>query len=246
MTRPTISVITVTLNCARLLPGLVESLLKQDDKDFEWVVADGGSSDQTLDVIGRFPTGRTVIVSGPDFGIYHALNKAVAAAHGDYYLVLGADDRIHSNAISSFRRVASETQWDIIAATVETGTTVLRPMRGRRWLRGGNAFVAGHAVGTLIRRQLHAVCGYYSNRYVNGADMFFVLSAASKAQAKIGAADFVAGTFGADGVSTVDHLCSISDAFRIQIAFGENRVVQLLLYGFRLIRALFGPGVRAS
>jgi glycosyltransferase involved in cell wall biosynthesis len=238
MGSPSISVITVTLNCAQRLPRLLDSLLAQKDQDFEWVVVDGGSRDNTLEVVSRFPEARLRKASGPDFGIYDALNKAVALARGDYYVVAGADDELYPDAIGNFRRTAASTSSDIVAASVDWDASTLRPMRGRRWLRGGNAFVAGHAVGSLIRRRLHETCGMYSNRYVNTADMYFVLSA-HRAGARIGAADFVAGRFGTDGVSSTDQFCSLSDAFRIQLAFGENKPLQLALYIARLLRALW-------
>jgi len=237
--KPSISIITVTLNCAPLLARLIDSLLAQDDQDFHWVIVDGGSTDGTLTAAERFPKERVTLASGPDFGIYDALNKGVALTHTDYYLVLGADDRLYPNAISSFRKAAQELHCDLIAAAVESSTDVMRPMVGQRWLRGGNAFVASHAVGTLIRRELHARCGFYSNRYVNCADMHFVLSAVTKGNASIAAADFIAGQFGDTGISSADRLCSIADAFRIQVAFGENRALQFLLHIGRLAKVLF-------
>jgi glycosyltransferase involved in cell wall biosynthesis len=236
---PRISVITVTLNCAQHLQRLIATLLAQTDQDFDWIVIDGGSTDGTQDVATRFPSTRSTISSGPDFGIYDALNKGVALTQGDYYLVVGADDELHPQAIANYRKVAAETQWDIVAAQVECNGSVLQPMRGSRWLRGGNAFVASHAVGALIRRRLHDTCGLYSKRYVNAADMHFILSAVTKAQARVGAGEFIAGRFGADGISTTDHICSVSEAFRIQLAFGESKALQFALFTGRLMRALW-------
>ncbi len=236
--KPSISIITATLNCAHILPQLVLSLLAQDDQDFDWIVVDGGSVDATELVARKFPATRLTYLSGRDFGIYDAINKGVAATSAEYYLVLGADDQLKRDAICKFRAAAAGHDFDLIAASVETLAGVLRPMRGWQWLRGGNAFVASHAVGTLIRRSLHENLGYYSNRYVNAADMNFVLTAIAKGRAKIGRADFVAGLFSVKGVSSMDAVCSLSDAFRIQLAFGENKYVQLFLYLLRLMRTL--------
>jgi glycosyltransferase involved in cell wall biosynthesis len=237
MTGPKISVITVTLNCAEYLPRLVSSLLAQDDQDFDWIVVDGGSVDSTLEIVARFP--RTCLSSGPDFGIYDALNKGIRMAQCDYYLVVGADDELYPTAIANFRKSVGESHRDIVAASVDTNRATLHPMRGRKWLRGGNAFVASHAVGTLIRRQLHEEYGYYSNRYVNCADMHFILSVLTHQSAQFHVGSFTAGRFSDAGISTTDRITSISDAFRIQLAFGESKALQLGLYLVRLIRALF-------
>src|SRR6266702_6403917 len=238
MKSPSITDITVTLNCAGHLQELIDSLLTQTDQDFDWTVMDGGSTDDSVAVASRFPAHRTTIESRPDFGIYDALNKAVKRAQGDYYLVVGADDRLDPQAIANFRRLAAESCADIVAAKVATGTGVLRPMRGWTWLRGGNAFVASHSVGSLIRRDLHLSCGYYSNRYINAADMHFVLKAVRVCDARVVAGDFIAGMFSESGISSRDRVCSLSDAFRIQLAMGANVPLQLALYTFRLINAL--------
>jgi glycosyltransferase involved in cell wall biosynthesis len=241
--QPTIAVVTLTLNCAAVLPQLIDSLHAQSDQEFDWVVADGASQDNTLQVIANgFPQHRTQLSTGRDFGIYDALNKAIANLRADYYLVLGADDVLYPNAIADYRKVAQQTGGDIIAAAVDRGNRTLRPMSGRLWLRGGNAFVASHAVATLIRRDLHHTCGYYSNRYVNCADMHFILTAVKKCDARVVPANFVAGRFSDAGVSSADAICSISDAFRIQLAFGGNKGVQYVLYVGRLLRALFFAG----
>src|SRR5512140_2526898 len=188
MRQPTISVITATLNCAAQLPRLVASLLAQDDQDFDWVVVDGGSRDEALDIVARFA--RVRFSSGSAFGIYDALNKGVRMADSDDYVGVGADDELYPAAISSFRERVATEQRDIVAASVLIDNETRRPMRGWKWLRGGNAFVASHAVGMLIRRQLHEECGYYSNRYPNCADMHFVLSVVNRPNASIATAHF--------------------------------------------------------
>jgi glycosyltransferase involved in cell wall biosynthesis len=48
-----ISIITATFNSASVLPRLIDSLIEQTDQDFEWIVADGGSRDETLRIIEK-------------------------------------------------------------------------------------------------------------------------------------------------------------------------------------------------
>jgi glycosyltransferase len=235
---PSITVITATLNCGKHLPGLVRSLLSQIDQEFDWVVVDGGSHDDTLTIVQTFPAHRLTVSSEKDFGIYDALNRGITLARGDYYLVVGADDELYPEAVQNFRAVAAARRWDLVAANVEIGDAIARPMAGCRWLRGGNAFVASHSVGTLIRRELHRECGNYSPKYPNCADMHFLLTVIGRSPTAIGAAGFIAGRFGTRGTSSIDRLCSESDAFRIQIALGQNRWIQLPLYVLRLMRTL--------
>ena len=87
--KPAISVITVTFNAAALLPGLMDSLRTQTDRDFEWVVVDGASTDGTVALLNSSGDILSHWISEPDFGIYDAMNKALQMARGEYYLVMG-------------------------------------------------------------------------------------------------------------------------------------------------------------
>lgn len=89
---PRISVITSTYNAGKELPRLIESLSLQSFLDFEWVVADGNSTDNTLEVARSF-RGRLVCGSRKDSGIYDAWNNALEMAQGEWLIFLGADDR---------------------------------------------------------------------------------------------------------------------------------------------------------
>ena len=87
-----LSIITATLNSIEYLPKLIDSLRKQKDREFEWVVADGASTDGTLELLKSVTDLDILITSESDFGIYDALNRGIKVCSGDYYLVLGDDD----------------------------------------------------------------------------------------------------------------------------------------------------------
>lgn len=238
MTRATLTVITATKNCASQIGGLIASLRRQTDNDFTWIVADSNSSDETLDKVQCSGLKDVRVSSEPDFSIYDAINRSLRLCTSDYYIVLGADDILAPNAIADFRKAAGDGSAAMVVAAVDTFGAVRRPLAGKRWLRGGNAITASHSVGTLIRRDLHDRLGFYSNRYVNAADMHFVLKVADDPDLQIVAAPFVAGHFSNDGISSTDILSSLSDFFRLQIANGESVALQSALYGLRLMRAL--------
>jgi glycosyltransferase involved in cell wall biosynthesis len=90
----TFSIVTVTHNAAAVLPGTLESLRAQRDAEYEWVLADGGSTDATMQIARSFDAAPASLVSEPDRGIYDAMNKAVARAQGDWVYFLNADDAL--------------------------------------------------------------------------------------------------------------------------------------------------------
>ena len=79
-----VSVITINYNNVLGLTRTIDSVLLQKYKDFEFIIIDGGSDDGSVDVIKNFQKNISYWVSEHDRGIYHAMNKGVLAAHGDY------------------------------------------------------------------------------------------------------------------------------------------------------------------
>ena len=80
-----ISIITVTYNSARTVRDTMESVLRQSYADFEYIVVDGASKDNTVDIIREYEPrfeGRMRWISEPDKGIYDAMNKGIAMATG--------------------------------------------------------------------------------------------------------------------------------------------------------------------
>lgn len=84
------SILTPTLNRRSMLGEALASVAAQDWPEVEHIVADGGSTDGTLEMLARAPRAR--VINGPDDGIYDGLNKAVAAARGDVIGWLNSDD----------------------------------------------------------------------------------------------------------------------------------------------------------
>jgi len=91
----TISIITATYNSAATIADTLQSVLQQTYQDFEVIVVDGVSSDNTLEIIRSFEPafqGKLRIVSEPDQGLYDAMNKGLHLAIGQVVGILNSDD----------------------------------------------------------------------------------------------------------------------------------------------------------
>jgi glycosyltransferase involved in cell wall biosynthesis len=91
------SIITATRNAAHVVPSLLGSLAGQTCQDFELVMQDGQSTDETVAIVEAFrPNLPALSVSSePDTGIYDAWNKALERARGEWVIFLGADDALY-------------------------------------------------------------------------------------------------------------------------------------------------------
>ena len=86
-----ISVITVVKNSSNTIGNCIESVLGQE-ASAEYVIIDGSSSDDTIDIIKSYGSRINKFISEPDGGMYDALNKGIRMAEGDIITILHADD----------------------------------------------------------------------------------------------------------------------------------------------------------
>lgn len=86
------SVITVCWNAAETIGDTLASVAAQIGPEVEHIIIDGGSTDGTLEIVERFARPGLRVLSGPDKGIYDAMNKGLALATGDAIGFLNADD----------------------------------------------------------------------------------------------------------------------------------------------------------
>ncbi|MDF2447535.1 MAG: glycosyltransferase [Bacteroidota bacterium] len=97
-----LSIITINFNNAYGLRKTIESVVNQTFKDFEYIVIDGASSDDSVDLIKNYQKDITYWVSEKDRGIYHAMNKGIKKATGEYCLFLNSGDwLINSNVLEN-------------------------------------------------------------------------------------------------------------------------------------------------
>lgn len=99
-----ISVITVTYNRAATIRDTIESVLKQTYTDYEYLVIDGGSQDETLDIIREMEPqfeGKMRWISEKDKGMYDAINKGIRMATGNVVGIINSDDFYHRADIFS-------------------------------------------------------------------------------------------------------------------------------------------------
>lgn len=97
-----ISVITVTFNSGKTVKDTIESVLKQKYDNYEYLVIDGGSKDNTVDIIKEYESkfeGKMRWVSEKDKGMYDGINKGIRMATGDVVGIINSDDFYHRDDI---------------------------------------------------------------------------------------------------------------------------------------------------
>jgi len=229
-----ITVITATYNSSKQIPRLIESLEKQSNKNFVWVVADGGSTDDTTDKINKIKGVEVLISSEGDFGVYDAINRAINLSSTDYYVVIGSDDFFYPNAIGAFNNAISGGNYDIITAKLKFGAAIRGVRGGSSLINKQFSYVSAHSVSTLFKKKLHKQVGLYSKEYPIAADQYFILQAV-KIGAKILKIEEVVGCFTLGGVSSTDTIGCLTESLRIQMKY-ESKALSLIIFFLKVIK----------
>ena len=231
----TISLITATYNSGKTVEDTLRSVLAQTYKEIDYWVVDGGSKDDTMDIVRKYEPlfgGRLHWISEPDRGIYDAMNKGISHSTGDVVGILNSDDHFTSNDV--LERVAAEMQADNTLDAVYGDIHFIKdgaPDRIVRyysskpfrpfWLRFG--FMPAHP-SFYARREVFEKHGLYSLDYKIAADydMMVRLFLKHRIKAKYMPMDFVTMLMG--GLST--------KGVRSRVVLVSEDVKACLTYGF--------------
>jgi len=112
---PKISVVTPSYNQGRFIEETIRSVLLQRYPNLEYVIIDGGSTDETVEIIRRYEEWVTEWVSEPDDGQSHAINKGFSRSTGEYVCWINSDDLLQHNALYRHARTVGFSK-DILYA----------------------------------------------------------------------------------------------------------------------------------
>lgn len=178
--QPDLSIITVAYNAASTIGRTIRSVLCQTteyERDVEYVIIDGGSTDETVDIIRSFDDQIDYWVSEPDRGIYDAMNKGIARATGEWIGILNSDDWYAEETFSHLAETIRENpEADVVVGGVvrvtEDGTTgklVLPPNEEFSALRPNN-----HPA-TFVKRDVYKRIGSFNLDFALAADIELIL-----------------------------------------------------------------------
>ncbi|MEZ2334103.1 glycosyltransferase family 2 protein [Mucilaginibacter sp. RCC_168] len=175
-----LSLVTVVYNAQDTIRQCIQSVINQNYPNLEYIIIDGGSTDQTLSIIREYHKFIHILVSEPDNGIYDAMNKGISRATGDVVGILNADD--HFADADVLRSVAAIfAQHDIETLYGDLDIIDQHQQVIRKWRSGKcnrNSFKLGFMPAHptfYCRRNLFNQFGFYNPGHGSAADYELML-----------------------------------------------------------------------
>lgn len=181
MHNPALSIITINYNNAKGLQKTIESVLVQSFKDLEFIIIDGGSTDGSVEVIKRFSDHIDYWVSEKDNGVYHAMNKGILKANGNYVLMLNSGDYLSEPGILEKIELPAHAEDLVYGNNIWVDATGAKRATYPETITYN--FLKTGAVchqSVFIKKELHNKAGLYSEDYKIASDWEFFLLAIAR------------------------------------------------------------------
>jgi glycosyltransferase involved in cell wall biosynthesis len=115
-----VTIITVTYNASQSIEETILSVINQTEKNYEFIIIDGGSNDGTLDILNTYGDNINKLISEKDNGIYDAMNKGIMKTNSDFIFFLNSGDILLPDSIKNFLKIPNIASYDIIYGNVST------------------------------------------------------------------------------------------------------------------------------
>jgi glycosyltransferase involved in cell wall biosynthesis len=177
-----ISLITVVFNRQDTIGEAIESVMRQTHADYEHIILDGASSDETLEVVRRYTHPKARIVSEPDEGIYDALNKGLELAAGEIIGIVHSDDFFaHASVLEKVVQAFADPEIDLVYGDLDYVTGHDTEVVVRHWRSGAFrpaslrwGWMPPHPT-VFVRRQVIEALGGYDKSYQIAGDYDAIL-----------------------------------------------------------------------
>lgn len=236
---PLVSIITICFNSAKNIRSTIESILKQTYNNIEYILIDGASKDNTLEIIkeyeGQFLAKNIIYrwVSEPDKGIYDALNKGILLATGEWVGIIHSDDWYESDALEKLFLTEEVANYDLLYGLVKVIASDKQIHSIEQKMFTSLPTDPMQHQGIFVKRRLHDEIGLYSTDYKIAADYDFLLKCflAGKSAKFIFC---IVASFSRTGISNSDKMAHLSVLEGYQILYRNQLIskTKLLVVGY--------------
>ncbi len=217
--QPLFSIITITYNAADVLQPTLDSVKMQSLGDFEQLIIDGASSDDTVAIANASGIAQLRVYSEPDRGLYDAMNKGIHRAAGRYLIFLNAGDAFaDANVLERLAKCAASSP-DIIYGQTQLVDADRRVVGARHLTAPRHLTAASFKHGMLVCHQAFVarrdIMGEYNTAYRFSADYDWCIRCLQCSKNNVYVGDKPIISYLTDGLTDKNHKASLKERFRI-------------------------------
>jgi glycosyltransferase involved in cell wall biosynthesis len=172
--KPFFSVITVVKNSQWGITKTIKSIINQTFKNFEFIIIDGNSKDNTILKILKFKQKINYLSSKSDRGIYFAMNRGINISNGEVIVFVNSGDLLKKNSLYKIHKIFNNNrQIDFVFGTVKRhymNSTIIKHGYNKTRLIYNFDFATAHSTGFFLKRKIFLKYGFFNTKYRCSAD----------------------------------------------------------------------------
>jgi len=231
------SIITTVFNGEETIGKTIESVISQTYNNYEYIIVDAKSEDNTLKEIDKYKKYITKVISEPDKSIYEGMNKGIKISTGEIIGIINSGDIYSSDALKIINNYFKNNNLDFMFGTVLKKKILYKYEPNKIWWSFN--FYPAHSGGFFVKKKIHNELGLYDTRYKCSADydFFYKLIVKNKKKGTITKKEELISTFDLGGYSSrlslFEHMLEETN---IRINNGQNKLVVLLIFILKFFR----------
>lgn len=228
--KPLVSIVTVTYNAGFYLEQTILSIINQKNIHFEFILIDGGSSDNTLLIINKYNKQIDFWESNPDKGIYDAMNKSLKYVNGSWIIFMNAGDKFYNdNVLSEIFSLSNLNDYNIIY--------------GNHCYQSKNNFIKKNPKPLTSIWKYMPICHQsifaksdilknnpFNLNYKFAADYNFILTTYNKNKDAFLYVDKIISTITTGGFSETNSIETYKEYKKISTSFYKNKLINLYFF----------------
>jgi glycosyltransferase involved in cell wall biosynthesis len=227
---PLVSILTVVYNGETYVEQTIKSVLDQTYKNIEYIIIDGGSVDNTIDIIKKYDEQIDYWISEPDKGISDAFNKGIRLAKGDIVGIINADDWYEKDTVETIvHEFQRDPNIDIVCGLLKF------------WAHNTQDYIFTSDPSLLdktmtinhptvfVKRQLYHMYGLFNLEYKYAMDYDLMLRFKIKG-AHFKSIEKILANMRLEGISDTAYIKSFNEVRKIKMQYFNKYKVELFFY----------------
>ena len=235
---PILTIITVVLNGEKFLEKTIKSVMKQK-KIYEYIIIDGDSKDNSLNIIKKYSDKISYWVSEKDNGLYDAFNKGMQLANGKYIGIINSDDVYKKDAFKIIEKyIRGNPRADFIFGSVKKHWGILFGYRPEK-IKYSWGFYSSHSTGFFIKKTSAKKVGLYNLKYKYHADYdyFYRMIVKKKLKGIATKKNEIVGIFRRGGLSsTINFRKLFKEEIKIRYDNGQSIFLLFFIILYKTLR----------